>query len=242
MPLTTTCPGCGHQLFVRETLPRRVLCPRCLTSVDNPYSRQATTARRVLPVDEDAATDVRDTASLLGTLALMLLVGGLGMIHFSWFGIVLIVGGLALGFAALRYRKLRPSENEGRTIRELEQSREADRRPDVLEYERRTSENPSVPAFLTGFLLAIGIGGGSFLALLVDLSGEMSPSGHSDSVRRKIAAVVVTIIVCLVIGVHWFGRKSRWNGFGRGVTTGLVLCATALGPCAVGLAWLLLFG
>jgi hypothetical protein len=199
----------------------------------------------VLPVDEEVARDLRDSTFLLVVLALVLFVGGLVTINFArWLGIALTVTGVVLGvFVGLRYGRSARSTDSGRPIPEIDQSREADLTPAMLDYASRPKMDSmgmtSISAFQAGFFLVVGIGVGSYLSLI----GLMAafPRGHSDWLRRGITVIVVAAMIGLIIGAYRVG-KTRWPGFGRGVMIGLIVYAVVLGPCAVGVTGALIFG
>jgi hypothetical protein len=99
----------------------------------------------------------------------------------------------------------------------------------VLDYRPRGAKDGAVSmaAFVLGFFAAIGVGAVVFFGL----AETVGDSPLSPGERVFVFAVGLAALIGLILGAILVGQNT-FNGFGRGVATGLVLAMMALGPCA----------
>jgi hypothetical protein len=210
-----------------------ITCPKCLARIINPNAGRETVARKsdtpqrrprqVIPLEEEAGGDIRDTTRWLVVLALALFLGAIviaSKIGINTLSVVLIGAGIILaGAIGVIGRKssgiveptpssyLQHAEREGMT---------------VFDYASAHQE-ANVGSFLGGFVLAIGL---SFVAMIVIAAAR--------DAGRAVAIVVAMVIVGALV---YFGLRATQSpqkgGFYGGVISGLIFGAMGCGPCAL---------
>ena len=73
--ITLTCPRCRTRMTVVRSASPRLVCPRCLTAIDNPGARDQRVPVPVIPLAAETSWDTRRIAILAVALFAAILVG-----------------------------------------------------------------------------------------------------------------------------------------------------------------------
>jgi len=209
-----------------------ITCPRCLARIVNPNAGRETVARKpnapqrrprqVIPLEEEAGSDIRDTTRWLVVLALALFLGAIviaSKIGMNTLSVVLIGAGMILaGAIGVIGRKSSGVEEPAPPyLQHAERGGMA-----VFDY-ASVREEANVGSFLGGFVLAIGL---SFGAMIVIAAAR--------GVGRAVAIAVAFVVVG---ALAYFGVRAKQSpqkkGFYGGVISGLIFGAMGCGPCAL---------
>ena len=253
------CPICNQALWFKPSSPARVRCPKCLGVIPNPHARlpPVIEPKDALPVDEDVFNDYRGTIRALGIFSIVLIGSAIAAATQRRMDLVfvgLMIAGVIVAAIASWIDIHSPKVYEYKMVKlpEAQEALPTPANPPILEYAHRKRSNPPSPdtpvldygqrryryktkepgvsmgAFVLGFFAAIGLGAVCFFGL----AGTIGDLRRSPGEGLFVFTLVLAALIGLIIGALRVGRNPDFNGFGRGVATGLVLAMMALGPCA----------
>jgi hypothetical protein len=231
---TLTCPRCQTRMTAVRTASPRLVCPRCLSVVENPASHEPPPPVPVLPLGTQCHRDSRNAGYIVLFLALAIPLGiALAIAKSNQFDgslifvfvIVLTVGWSLVALvkgsrkdqmaARLTAVPLLPTDISASTVRVLNYARPRPVR--TSSYSQKTNIGAAIGGFFLG--LGVCIAG---TALLVATMG------------RERTLLYPLLVLGAVLGVAMAGgtlvSKPGFKGFQPAVVIGLVIGMLALGP------------
>jgi len=246
---TLECQRCGRRMTVTDSAPQRLICPNCLSTIDNPHGLAPGQApagpRPVIPLQQQVSSDSKlaggasiavTIVAVIGLVAIVLTYG-LSSMSILLIAMVLLAAGGAWalsGFPLSGGIKPKAATRTGGDAAHPPGTRAVVQMPESLDYrgpmryrQQPAGEPTNYWAAVAGFFLAIGVCAGGFFLLIMGLSMNASTKG-----AKALPLVLVVIAISLVVFAGWyFGRRPGWRGFMPGVAIGLGLGLMALGPC-----------